>query len=132
MSESEEEENVSSSSSDQEEQNFDEVDEPIDDNPARAEDIRQAVFRTMRKRPAMMSKKQTNTDSLPWIEKYRPKNMSEVISHDNKVKVLRSLMIKREMPHVLFYGSPGTGKTSLILALARDMYGENWRRYVLE
>jgi replication factor C subunit 3/5 len=70
--------------------------------------------------------------TLPWIEKYRPKDLGELISHDSKVKVLRELSKKREMPHLLLYGQSGTGKTSLILALAREMYGEHFKRYILE
>lgn len=71
-------------------------------------------------------------ESLPYIEKYRPANLSEVISHDNKVEVLNKLIDKRELPHLLFYGQSGTGKTSTILALAKQMYGVNYRRYILE
>jgi len=71
-------------------------------------------------------------ESLPWIEKYRPTNLSEVISHDSKVEVLNKLIEKREIPHLLFYGQSGTGKTSSILALAKQMYGPNYKRYILE
>lgn len=71
-------------------------------------------------------------ESLPWIEKYRPANLSEVISHDSKIEVLNKLIVKRDIPHLLFYGNSGTGKTSLVLALAKQMYGANYRRYILE
>lgn len=50
---------------------------------------------------------QTN---LPWIEKYRPANLSEVISHDSKIEVLKKLIDGRQLPHLLFWGSPGSGK----------------------
>ena len=49
-------------------------------------------------------------DRLPWIEKYRPKDLSEVISHDSKIKVLTKLSESRAIPHLLLYGSPGSGK----------------------
>lgn len=49
-------------------------------------------------------------ESLPWIEKYRPSNLTEVISHDSKIEVLNKLIEKRDIPHLLLYGAPGTGK----------------------
>jgi len=73
-----------------------------------------------------------SVSSLPWIEKYRPNNLSEVISHDSKIEVLKKLIDGRQLPHLLFWGSPGSGKTSSILALAKQMYGPNYKRYILE
>ena len=63
---------------------------------------------------------------LPWIEKYRPNNLDELIDEGNKVGILRGLLKKGELPHMLFYGPPGTGKTSLILACVKEYYGENF------
>ena len=80
----------------------------------------------------MMTSSQNARNNLPWIEKYRPANLSEVISHDSKVEVLNKLIEKREIPHLLLFGSPGSGKTSIILALAKQMYGPNYKRYILE
>jgi replication factor C subunit 3/5 len=73
-----------------------------------------------------------NDNNLPWIEKYRPKDLSQIISHSSKINVLRKLGKDREIPHLLLYGSPGSGKTSSILALAREMYGDNYKQYILE
>jgi len=70
--------------------------------------------------------------NLPWIEKYRPNKLSEIIDEGNKVDIMRGLVEKDELPHLLFYGPPGTGKTSLILACAREYYGSNFRKYMLE
>ena len=67
-----------------------------------------------------------------WVEKYRPTKLSEIISHDSKVNVLNKLIEKRDIPHLLLYGNSGTGKTSMILALAKTMYGDNYKRYILE
>ena len=69
---------------------------------------------------------------LPWIEKYRPNSLDEMIDHKEKIETLRSLIEKNEMTHLLFYGSPGTGKTSMILACAREMYGDQYKKYILE
>lgn len=71
----------------------------------------------------------TNT---PWTEKYRPKSLDDIIDHDAKVITLRSLIASDQLPHLLFYGPPGGGKTSTILALAREMYGQNFRKNIME
>lgn len=60
---------------------------------------------------------------LPWVEKYRPKSMDDIVSQDDIVSTLNRLTAANKMPHLLFYGPPGTGKTSTILAIARQMYG---------
>jgi replication factor C subunit 3/5 len=74
----------------------------------------------------------TTMYNLPWIEKYRPNNLGEMIDHSEKIETLRSLISKREMPHLLFYGPPGCGKTSMILACAQEMYGQQYKKYILE
>lgn len=70
--------------------------------------------------------------NLPWIEKYRPKTMDDMIDHEEKINTLKNLIHKNELPHLLFYGPPGTGKTSLILAAAREMYGNEFKIHILE
>lgn len=70
--------------------------------------------------------------NLPWIEKYRPKYLDDVIDHKEKIDTLKKLIENNELPHLLFYGPPGTGKTSLILATARELYGDDYRKYILE
>ncbi len=70
--------------------------------------------------------------NLPWIEKYRPSSLDDMIDHSEKIDTLRSLIKKNEMTHLLLYGLAGCGKTSLILAMAREMYGDQYKRYILE
>jgi replication factor C subunit 3/5 len=70
--------------------------------------------------------------NLPWIEKYRPKYLDDMIDHEEKINTLKKLIHNNELPHLLFYGPPGTGKTSLILASARELYGDDYRKYILE
>ena len=71
-------------------------------------------------------------DTLPWMEKYRPNNINEIISHHQNITTIKKLLLGDALPHLLFYGSPGTGKTSTILALAKEIYGDNIRLMVMK
>jgi replication factor C subunit 3/5 len=69
---------------------------------------------------------------LPWIEKYRPKNIDDIMSHSQNIETIRKLLENETLPHLLFHGSPGTGKTSMILAIANKIYGKNIRLMVMK
>lgn len=63
----------------------------------------------------------------PWVEKYRPARLDDVQAQQESVAALRScLRAGSNMPHLLFFGPAGTGKTSSILALARDLFGPDF------
>ncbi|KAK4706134.1 replication factor C subunit 3/5, partial [Phenoliferia sp. Uapishka_3] len=62
-------------------------------------------------------------DSAPWVEKYRPVTLSDVVAHQDIISTIDQFIAKNRVPHLLFYGPPGTGKTSTILAVARKIYG---------
>ena len=70
--------------------------------------------------------------ALPWTEKYRPVGLSEVVAHKAIVDVINKFADGGQLPHLLFHGPPGTGKTSTILALAKELYGLNFSNMVLE
>jgi len=67
-----------------------------------------------------------------WTEKYRPKKLDDIKGQDEIVKHLKAFVEQKNMPHLLFSGPPGVGKTTAALALARELYGENWRQNFLE
>jgi replication factor C subunit 3/5 len=60
--------------------------------------------------------------NLPWVEKYRPNSLDQLISHQDIIQTIQRFMKENRFPHLLFYGPPGTGKTSTILACAKQMY----------
>ncbi|RDD37825.1 Replication factor C subunit 5 [Trichoplax sp. H2] len=64
----------------------------------------------------------TDRKNLPWIEKYRPQSLDELISHKDIISTIQKFIVEDRLPHLLFYGPPGTGKTSTILACAKTMY----------
>jgi len=70
--------------------------------------------------------------NLPWIEKYRPANLESVVFQEEIVSVLKSTLEGSDFPNLLFFGPPGTGKTSTILALAHEMFGGLFKERVLE
>ncbi|KAK3996830.1 P-loop containing nucleoside triphosphate hydrolase protein [Cladorrhinum sp. PSN332] len=77
--------------------------------------------------------KNENARAQPWVEKYRPKTLSDVTAQDHTITVLERTLQASNLPHMLFYGPPGTGKTSTILALAKELYGpELMKSRVLE
>jgi replication factor C small subunit len=67
-----------------------------------------------------------------WIEKYRPRTISEIVGQRSIVERLQSYADKHTMPHLLFAGPAGTGKTTSAIALAKELFGENWRTNFLE
>lgn len=67
-----------------------------------------------------------------WVEKYRPKSLDDIIGQQDTVRRLRQYVDDEEMPHLLFSGKQGVGKTACIVAFAREKYGANWRNNVLE
>ena len=62
-----------------------------------------------------------------WIEKYRPRTLKEVMGQKDIVERLRSYVETKNLPHLMFAGPAGTGKTTCAIALARELYGDMWK-----
>lgn len=67
-----------------------------------------------------------------WAEKYRPQSLSEIINQKEIVSRLKTFVEEKNLPHLLFVGPAGVGKTTSILALAKDLYGPSYRNFILE
>ena len=70
--------------------------------------------------------------SVIWTEKYRPKDFSEIIGQESIVKRVKALVESKNMPHLLFVGPAGTGKTSLAIVIAKKLFGDSWKENFLE
>lgn len=67
-----------------------------------------------------------------WTEKYRPEKLSEVAGQEKIIERLRAFVKERGMPHMLFAGPAGIGKTTSAIAMAKELYGNEWQRNFLE
>lgn len=65
-----------------------------------------------------------NKKKLPWVEKYRPAKIDQIISHQEIIKSLNKFIAMKTLPHLLFFGPSGSGKTSTIKCCATEIYGK--------
>jgi len=74
-----------------------------------------------------------SSSSVMWVEKYRPQKISELINQKEIMGSINSMLKNQsELPHLLFSGSAGVGKTSAALCVSREILGKHWRDYTLE
>ena len=59
-----------------------------------------------------------------WIEKYRPKDFDNIIGQEKNINILKNLLENKSLPHLLFHGNSGVGKTSTINAISEYLYGK--------
>lgn len=70
--------------------------------------------------------------SCAWVEKYRPKSLDRVMMPADTRQRLNELKVASDMPHLLFYGPPGVGKTSAVMAMCREIFGPKLSERVVE
>jgi replication factor C small subunit len=71
-------------------------------------------------------------ESAIWTEKYRPQKFSEIEGQEEVVKRVKSFVEHQNLPHLLFAGPAGIGKTTLALVIAKQLFGDTWRQNFLE
>lgn len=71
-------------------------------------------------------------NSLPWIEKYRPSKINDLVQENHITELFNNIIKTQEMPHLLFYGQPGTGKTSSIIALGKELFKNFYQDRIIE
>ncbi len=63
-----------------------------------------------------------------WVEKYRPETLDEVVGQEEVTSRLQAYVSTGSLPHLLFAGPPGTGKTTSAIAIAKELFGEGWQQ----
>jgi replication factor C subunit 2/4 len=74
----------------------------------------------------------TGSLELPWIEKYRPLVLKDIVGNEETVERMKIISQRGNMPNLLISGAPGIGKTTSILCLARELLGEKYQDATLE
>lgn len=67
-----------------------------------------------------------------WTEKYRPKNFSEIKGQSDIVAKAEAFVKQKNMPHLLFSGPAGVGKSTLALVIGRQLFGESFHTNFIE
>jgi replication factor C small subunit len=67
-----------------------------------------------------------------WIEKYRPDKLDDIVGQDEIIRRLKSYVKTRNLPHLLFSGPPGVGKTAAAISIVKEIFGETWRNNFIE
>ena len=70
--------------------------------------------------------------NTPWIEKYRPTKLNEIVGNKRIISNLESISQSGNLPNLILAGPPGTGKTTSVLALAHELLGDNFKKAVIE
>ncbi len=67
-----------------------------------------------------------------WTEKYRPQTFEEVVGQDNITERISAFVDSKQIPHLLFAGPAGCGKSTISLIIAKKLFGKHWKQNFLE
>jgi replication factor C small subunit len=67
-----------------------------------------------------------------WVEKYRPQRLEDVVGHETITERIQQYVAGDDLPNLLFAGPAGVGKTTTAVAIAKEIYGDDWREHFLE
>jgi replication factor C small subunit len=93
------------------------------------------VVRNIYKKDALflrMNKETQTNESAIWTEKYRPKDFEDIDGNEHVVSRVKAFVQAKNMPHLLFAGPAGSGKTTLALIIAKKFFGSGWHENFLE
>ena len=69
---------------------------------------------------------------VPWIEKYRPKRIKDIVINEHIMKELKQILNNKCVNNIIITGTPGIGKTTTVRCFANELYGPYYNNYVLE
>jgi replication factor C subunit 2/4 len=81
------------------------------------------LFTVKKNKTIKTIKMQRDKNQTTWVDKYRPKKLKDIIGHEEVKSMLVASIEKGDLPHLLFHGGSGTGKTSTVTALVMQLYG---------
>ncbi len=70
-------------------------------------------------------------ENITLLQKYEPKSLNEVVGQSTIVEILQGYVQSSNIPHLLFTGAPGIGKTTVANCIARDLFGEHWNKNIV-